>query len=298
MFKSLSFTLALTALCSFQIIKAQKRVEHVVLIGVDGLGAYAFKNVKTPNIRNLMKQGSWTMQARSVLPSSSAPNWASMVMGVGPELHGYTTWGSQKPDLPSRELDEYGMSPNIYATLRKNKPTSEIGVIYEWDGIGYLFPKKAVNYEQNCEGDSITSITAVNYIKSKKPNLLFVHFGEVDHVGHSIGHATLEYYQSVEKLDIYIGEIINSLKVAGIADKTVIIFTADHGGIAKGHGGITMQEMQIPWIISGPDIKKNHEINSSIMTFDTASTITKILNLPQPASWIGKPVFDAFISKN
>jgi len=298
MFKSLSFIVALIALCSFQGINAQKRVEHVILIGVDGLGAYAFKNVKTPNIRNWMKQGSWTMQARSVLPSSSAPNWASMVMGVGPELHGYTTWGSQKPDLPSRELDEYGMFPNIYGTLRKNKPKSEIGVVYEWDGIGYLFPKKAVNYEQNCEGDSITSLTTVDYIKNKKPNFLFVHFGEVDHVGHSIGHATIEYYQSVEKLDEYIGEIINSIKMAGIADKTVIIFTADHGGINKGHGGITMEEMQIPWIISGPSIKKNHEINTSIMTFETAATIAKLLKLPQPHNWIGKPVYDAFSNAN
>ncbi|MBB6002570.1 alkaline phosphatase [Arcicella rosea] len=273
---------------------SQSKIEHVILIGVDGLGAYAFKNTRVPNLRKLMSKGTWTMQARSVLPSSSAPNWASMVMGVGPELHGYTTWGSQKPDLPARVLDEYGMFPNVYSLLRKGKPSSEIGVIYEWDGIGFLFPKQAVDKDQNCDGDSATASAAVSYIKEKKPNFLFVHFNEVDHVGHSIGHNTPAYYQSVETIDTYLGTIIQSIKDAGIAEKTVIIFTADHGGINKNHGSISMQEMQIPWIIAGPGIKTNHEVTESVMTFDTAATIAKLFKLKQPQVWIGKPVVDAF----
>ncbi|MEA5258378.1 alkaline phosphatase [Arcicella aquatica] len=277
-----------------QTIFSQSKIEHVILIGVDGLGAYSFKKTRVPNLRKLMSEGSWTMQARSVLPSSSAPNWASMVMGVGPELHGYTTWGSEKPDLPARVLDEYGMFPNVYSLLRKAKPSSQIGVIYEWDGIGFLFPKQAVDKDQNCEGDSATTLSAVGYIKEKKPNFLFIHFGEVDHVGHSIGHDTPEYYQSVEKTDTYLGKIIQSIKDAGIAEKTVIIFTADHGGINKNHGSISMQEMQIPWIIAGPGIKTNHEVTESVMTFDTAATIAKLFKLKQPQVWIGKPVMDAF----
>jgi len=32
-----------------------------------------------------------------------------MFMGVGPELHGYTQWGSKIPDLPSRELNKNGI---------------------------------------------------------------------------------------------------------------------------------------------------------------------------------------------
>jgi predicted AlkP superfamily phosphohydrolase/phosphomutase len=39
----------------------------------------------------MMENGSYTLKMRSVLPSSSAVNWASMFMGAGPELHGYTT---------------------------------------------------------------------------------------------------------------------------------------------------------------------------------------------------------------
>ena len=271
-----------------------QKIKHVILIGSDGFGAYAFENAKIPNLRAMMKDGSWSLQARTVLPSSSAANWASMVMGAGPELHGYTTWGSKKPDMPPRVVDDYGMFPSVYSQLRKAKPESEIGVIYEWDGIGYLFPKAAVNKDQNADGDIAVTKATTAYIKEKKPNFLFVHLHDVDSVGHMIGHGTPEYYAAIERTDTHIGSILKSIEDAGIAESTVVLFTADHGGINKGHGLITMNEMQIPWIIKGPGIIKNQELSQSIMTFDTAVTIAKLLKLSTPQVWIGRPVKSAF----
>lgn len=52
-------------------------------------------------------------------------------------------------------------------------------------------------------------------------------------------------YAAVEATDDRIGEILNALKDAGNGKSTLILFTADHGGIKKGHGGTTMQERQI-----------------------------------------------------
>ncbi|MDF2190633.1 alkaline phosphatase [Paraflavitalea sp. CAU 1676] len=274
-------------------LAAQKNVKHVILIGSDGFGAYAFQKAQLPNFRKMMEAGSWTLQARTVLPSSSAPNWASMVMGVGPELHGYTTWGSKQPDLPARVLDEYGMFPTVYSLLRKAKPSSEIGVIYEWDGIDYLFPKAAVNKDLNADGDIAVTKAAVAYIKEKKPDFLFIHLHDADSVGHHVGHSTPEYYAAAERTDAYVGQILQAIKEAGMEERTVVLFTADHGGINKGHGSISMQEMQIPWIIKGPGIKANHEVTTSVMTFDTAATLAKLLGLTPPQVWIGRPVLDA-----
>lgn len=268
-------------------------VKHVILIGSDGFGAYAFNNTEVPNLRKMMEQGSWSLQTRTVLPSSSAANWASMVMGAGPELHGYTTWGSKKPDMPARVLDEYGMFPTLYALLRKAKPKSEIGVIYEWDGIGYLFPKAAVNKDLNANGDIAVTNAAVDYIKARQPTFLFVHLHDVDSVGHNVGHHTPEYYAAIERTDTHIGKILQAIADAGMEKNTVVLFTADHGGVNKGHGSISMNEMQIPWIIKGPRIKTNHEVTASIMTFDTAATLAKLLGLTPPQVWIGRPVTDA-----
>ena len=280
----------LLLISSFPIMGFSQKIKHVILIGSDGFGAYAFENANVPVLRSMMKEGSWTLRARTVLPSSSAANWASMVMGAGPELHGYTTWGSKKPDMPARVLDDYGMFPSLYSILRKERPESEVGVIYEWDGIAYLFPKAAVNKNQNADGDIAVTNAAAAYIKEKKPNFLFVHLHDVDSVGHKIGHGTPEYYAAIERTDRHIGTILKSIKEAGIEKNTVVLFTADHGGVNKGHGLISMNEMQIPWIIKGPGILKDKEISESIMTFDTAATIADLLKLKVPQVWVGRPV--------
>ncbi len=80
--------------------RLKQRPKHVVLVAFDGLSAVAIRNHPMPNFNRLMKEGASTLNNRSILPSSSAPNWASMFTGVGPELHGYTTWGSKTPEIP------------------------------------------------------------------------------------------------------------------------------------------------------------------------------------------------------
>lgn len=105
-----------------------KGVKHVVLIGLDGWGAYSVPQADMPTVRIMMKGGAYTLESRSVLPSSSACNWASMIMGASPEIHGFTTWGSKKPEIPSRELSPYGLFPTVIGLLRDQRPDAEIGL--------------------------------------------------------------------------------------------------------------------------------------------------------------------------
>lgn len=135
---------------------------------------------------------------------------------------------------------------------------------------------------------------AEKYIKEKKPVLMAVCFDEPDHTGHTAGHNTPEYYAKLEVLDSYIGRIVNAAKEAGIADNTVFIITSDHGGTGKGHGGITMEEMETPFIIAGKNIRKGGEMSESMMQYDVASTIARILALDQPQVWIGRPMTEVF----
>ena len=105
--------------------KGKDKAKHVVFIGLDGWGAYSLPKADMPNVKKLMEDGSYTLKKRSALPSSSAINWASMFMGAGPELHGYTEWGSKTPELPSRVLNKNESSrlySNCCATpVRKQK---------------------------------------------------------------------------------------------------------------------------------------------------------------------------------
>ena len=275
-----------------------RKAGHVILIGLDGWGSYSVEKAEIPNIKVLMNKGCYTLKKRSVLPSSSAVNWASMFMGAGPELHGYTEWGSQTPELPSRVLNEHNIFPTIFSELRKADSKAEIGVLYEWDGIKYLVDTLAVSYHAQAPDynkyPTALCEMACKYIKEKKPVLAAICFDNPDHVGHAEGHDTPAYYAKLKELDGYIGQIIGALKTAGIYDDTVIILTADHGGINKGHGGKTMKEMETPFIIAGKNIKSCGAFEESMIQFDCASTIAAIFGLQQPQVWIGRPMIQVF----
>lgn len=274
--------LLVTGFSSFLLNAQVKNVKHVILIGVDGLGAYAFPKADAPTIKMMMTNGAWSLKTRSVLPSSSADNWASMLMGSGTEVHGYTNWDSKFPELISADTTEYGMFPTVFYLSKTQKPQLKTAVIYSWGGIGYLFEKKCVAYEKHVPSDSAAATEVSNYIKQEKPNLLFVHFSDVDGVGHDIGHNTPEYYKQVKTMDAYVKQILDAVNDAGIMDETVVILTSDHGGINKGHGGKTLMEVEIPWIVFGNSVKQKGEVKQSIVTYDTAATIAYLLGLKQP----------------
>ncbi|WP_316752506.1 alkaline phosphatase [Pedobacter gandavensis] len=288
--------IAFCLLCAGFGVNAQvKNVKHVILIGCDGLGAYAIPDAQMPNLKKLMETGASSLEARSVLPSSSAVNWASMLMGAGPTEHGYTEWGSKTPEIPSVTKTKYGIFPSIFSVIRDQKPNAKTAVIYSWPGIGPLVEKDAISIVvPGNDKDDFCADTTAAIIKREKPYFTFVHFDEPDHTGHEIGHRTPAYYEQLKKVDERIGKIVQAVKDAGIEKETIIMVSADHGGTGKGHGGKTLDEVQIPWVINGPGVKKNHQIKDVIITYDTAATLAWIMGLKLPQSWRGKAVTDSF----
>lgn len=294
LFLTLLFLLGVATLCT----AARPKAKHVVYIGLDGWGAYSVPKADMPVARALMEKGCYTLKKRTVLPSSSAPNWASMFMGVGPELHGYTTWGSRTPELPSRVVLKHNIFPTIFQVYREARPEAEIGVLYEWEGIKYLVDTLSVSHHalapDYTHNPTALCEMAEAYIKEKKPSLLAICFDNPDHVGHQDGHDTEAYYEKLKELDGYIGRIVEAVNEAGMADQTVFILTSDHGGTGKGHGGITMAEMETPFIIAGKGVKAGGEFPESMMQYDVAATIAYLLGVPQPQAWTGRPMKQVF----
>ncbi|QHT69929.1 sulfatase-like hydrolase/transferase [Rhodocytophaga rosea] len=267
-------------------------IKHIVVIGVDGMSPDGVEKAATPYMDSLMKNGSYTLQARGVLPTSSSSNWASMIMGAGPEQHGITSNGWQPDDhiLPAVTTGTEGIFPTIFGVIRQQHPSAEIGAIYNWKDFGRLFEKTAVNYNIHGQTEKETAELASTYIREKKPLFTFVHFDHVDHAGHETGHGTAAYYQTVALADSLIGQVIQAAREAGILEETVFIVSADHGGVGKGHGGETLGEIQIPFIVCGKGIKKGYQIKHTVYTYDNASTIAFLLGIEPPYAWIGKPV--------
>ena len=292
MLNKISLTILFSANISF--LPAQT---HVVVFGVDGMSPDGVRQANTPNMHRMMQEGAYTMHDRSVLPTSSSPNWASMISGAGPEQHGVTSnsWERNDDGITPVAMGDEGIFPTIFSVVRHGKPTAEIGVIHDWDGLARLVETTKVNFIKNEDGPYKTVSTAVKYITEKKPDFLFLHLDNVDGAGHGSGHGSAKYYAEVSVADSLLGVIIEAYKKAGIYENTIFIVTADHGGIGYGHGGESMAEMEIPFILSGPGIKRGYEIKGPVFQYDNAATIAYIWKLPTPVAWIGKPVKNAFI---
>tara|TARA_R110000764_G_scaffold1503_2_gene6631 strand:+ start:174699 stop:176369 length:1671 start_codon:yes stop_codon:yes gene_type:complete len=283
--------------CSSNIEATPEGIEHIIVIGIDGMSPNGIQNANTPTLDSMIQNGAATMHARSVLPSSSSPNWASMIMGADTEQHGVTSNGWEKFDhqLPPVVVTENGTFPTIFTLFKDQQPEAQVGAIYDWDGFGRLFEKSDVDFDIDGDHEDKTTQEAVNYIKEHTPKFTFVHLDHVDHAGHAKGHGTPDYFQSVEKADSLIAEIIDATKQAGIFEKTMFIVSADHGGLGFGHGGESLAEMEIPFILYGAGIKKGYYIEETVYQYDNAPTVAYAMGLQTPQAWIGRPVKGAFI---
>ena len=219
-----------------------------------------------------------------------------MIMGAGPEQHGVTSndWRVNKFETAATVTLESGFFPTIFALIDAQMPEAVTASIYDWGGFGNLFAHDDVDIVDDTAGPEKTTARAEAVIRESKPLFTFVHLDHVDHVGHDKGHGTPEYYASGEEADTYIGRILAAIEGAGIADSTAVIVTSDHGGRGKGHGGNSMGEIEIPWIVTGPTVAKGKEITAPVNTFDTAATVAYLLDVEAHAAWIGRPVLDAF----
>ncbi|WP_340677578.1 alkaline phosphatase family protein [Paraglaciecola sp.] len=275
----------------------QQAIKHVVVIGVDAMSPDGIRHANTPNIDKLSQQGSYTFTARGVLPTSSSANWKSMISSAGPEQHGVITnaWERDDYSLPAVVTGMENIFPTIFGEYRLQAPQAKIAAVYAWDGFGRLIERSALSYDVGGLSDEQTAALAADYLVKEKPELLFVHLDWVDHIGHQDGHKTTEYYQAVELADKNIGLIIQAAQQADMFKDTVFIITADHGGIGYGHGGETLDEIQIPFIIAGAGVKTQHQIKQHVYTYDTAATIAYILGITPHPAWIGKAITSAFV---
>ena len=278
------------------------KAKHVVFIGIDGWAAEAVRQAPAqdlPNIHALMDHGSWTLSKRSVMPSASAINWASIMNGLPTEMHGFDKWNSTHGTIPSTSDNGHGIPPTLFTILREQHPQAVTGALFDWTGIGAVSDTLAMSWHYYTKtytstDDVIIPVEdyariATDYIKENKPEFFFLYFGTLDEAGHVRGWYSEEYMERQRILDAAVGQVIEALKEAGIYDDIVIVMSADHGGTNKNHGKFTLLEMETPLIVCGKGIKEGYEIKKPVMQYDTPTIMADILGLRIPEDWRGRP---------
>lgn len=263
---------------------------HIIILGFDGWGASSFERAEMPFLKKIVSESAWTIKKRSILPTSSACNWATMFKGAGPEAHGYIEWDSKKPAFDITDSDEKGQFPSFFSIFRKAFPDYEMGYLYQWEGMMYLFDMTDFNYTQKFEissaGSADLTEAAVSYIQDKKPALAAFFWDYPDRTGHTNGWYTDSYMNVLAYLDTIVESIVSACDKAGILEDTLFIVTSDHGGHNKTHGQALMSDLETPFIMFGPGVKPGM-ITDPMMQYDVAAILADYLHLNHPKGWRG-----------
>ena len=286
----IAFGFVLAVSCVTSKAETVPDTDHIIIIAFDGWGASSFEDANMPFLKGKIPESAWTLHKRSILPSSSACNWASMFKGAGPEAHGYIAWDTRQPAFSITYADEKGNFPSFFSIYRKVFPGCEMGYLYQWEGMKYIFDMDDFDYvkafEVTVTGSNQMKDAAVSYIIEKKPAVAAFIWDYPDKIGHTIGWYTDDYMQELTHLDSIIEAIYNACITAGIIDNTLFVITSDHGGHEKTHGQSVLSDLETPFILFGKDVIPG-EILDPLMQYDVAAILADYLNLEHPVAWRG-----------
>jgi len=266
--------------------------KRVIIFTFDGIRVDGLAQARTPHIDSLIASGSASFATRDVMPSITLPNYTSHLLGAGPEVHGVVDngWTLDSHSLPAIETDADGYFPSVFKVLHE----AGVKTAYYWNWPPLINPinqkyldDKLLSEESDYESLCNRAMEFVSVNRSEK-TFVFLYTVWTDEVGHKHQWMSPEYIQSIEEADAQVGRVIEFLKEDGIFEDSHLMFISDHGGIAYDHGGTTPEEMTVPWVISGPGIKKGFTIEEPNNTVNTASTVLRLFGLDQPLSWTGE----------
>ena len=216
--KRLLFALAMTLLLAAGCAKKPERdiASHVILIGLDGWGTWCMETGEAPFIKEMMKEGCYTLDKRTVLPSSSGPNWAAMMNGTPVEATGIIS-NSATPDFKPLIFTEHKAQPTFFHVLKQERPDAETGVICEWgDFLNYadtMCLDYALRIHEPEEFPDAVVEESVKYIVEKKPSICFIHIDALDHKGHAYGQGGPEYYEELTLVDERVRQIVEGVQL-------------------------------------------------------------------------------------
>lgn len=273
------------------------RPDHVLLIGIDGLTTRALGLGNTPNIDFLADEGAQAIKAQAVMPTMSSPNWASLLMGAGPESHGIDSNAWRPPNWAGSaycgRADGAGW-PTLFGVLARQRPGAKSVVVHDWFGIKRLIAHDGADRRRFRSYPGWATRVTKRLIRRHEPTLTFLHLDHVDKAGHAYGFDAWQYHRAVAEADAYVGELLDLLEARGLAEHSLVMIVSDHGGIGRNHGGDTAEELDVPWILWGRGVAAGLRLPGEISVTDTAPTLAYALGLTPPVCWTGEAKTGAF----
>ena len=265
---------------------AEQKSKHALVIGIDGVLVDGLHAAATPVMDSLAASGAFSWDAfagglagqPSQQATSSGPGWSSILAGVWLDKH----------NVPNNDFSEpnYDQYPHFFQRIKESRPDAYLSSIVNWTPINDKI-LRAEDYQARGDDAAVADLASA-HLTEQNPDVLFLHFDEVDGAGHKNGYYAdiPAYTKAIARVDSLVGAVLAGLKKRTTFENEewLIMITTDHGGRKKGHGGQSPEERRIFIIANGPGIKTG-VVSPGPGHVVVPSTVCAFLGIPIKKTW-------------
>lgn len=290
------------------------------------IGAYGDKEVRTPNIDQLAKEGVRYTRAYTTAgvcaPSRSAIITGMYQQSIGTQ-HMRTSGDAKFQPVPLyaavipeqvKCFPEYLRKAGYYCTNNEKQDYQFVAPVTVWDENGatasYRNRPRRGDGRRGDSGRSVEKdkpffaifnfqITHESQLFSRKDSLLVdgdkVSVPPIYPDTKTVRHDIARMLTNIERMDSQVGELIQMLKADGLYDNSIIFFYSDHGGsLPWTKREVLERGTHIPLIVRLPGGKKAGTVNNELISaVDFAPTVLSLVGIPIPSYMQGQ----AFLGK-
>ncbi|MBS8264010.1 alkaline phosphatase family protein [Mesobacillus boroniphilus] len=242
--------------------------DHLIVISFDCLSEHDVPLLRElPNFKAFIENSSFCTQVETIYPSVTYPCHATIVTGNFPNRHGivnntFIQPGRISPDWYWHRRHIKGTTLYDEAKKAGMKTAALLWPVTAKADIDYNMPEIFANrpwhhqipvslsngspryqLEMNAkfghirnglsqpELDDFVLESTVETIKTRKPELMLIHFVDLDSQRHMHGFSSEEALAALHRHDKRLGRIMEALKEAGIAENTTVAILGDHSAL-------------------------------------------------------------------
>ncbi len=274
------------------------------------LGCYGDEFATTPNLDKLASEGFLYTHAYANAPVC-APARNTIITGVYASSGGHQHMRSYYPKSEVvKTYPEFLREAGYYCTnnVKTDYNTESIDPNRIWDE-----SSNQAHYKNRAPGQPFfavfnTTISHESSLHDSIPDEQLRHSpDQVPIPPHhpatpAMKHDWAQYYDKIEDMDAWVGEKLQELEDAGLAENTIVFYYGDHGGVlARSKRYVYETGTHVPFIVRIPEKynylfpaeKPGSKVNRLVSFVDLAPTLLSIAGIPVPEFLQG----NAFLGK-